>query len=226
MAPLRQPVDEVVAAVLLAPGHEAGVVPHSAREHRRVVFRADDGLRVGGLVFEPQDGVARFVGQDGADARSHAFGEAVVGRAASDVDHVHLPHASVPVAVGGVPLDALLFGVDQVGVFDTGDARMRGDERRGTEALLHRKGVGVDVHVDVEFLHHQARGEAADEVHLRSDRLPAFDQFRFGNDLPASPLILLGDLPVRFHSCFRLGSKGAKVIKRRGGKDGCRIGLI
>ena len=66
--PSGQPADEAVAAVRLAPGREAGIIPHSAGEYCRVIFRSDDGLRVGGFVFEPQNGVARLFGQDGADA--------------------------------------------------------------------------------------------------------------------------------------------------------------
>src|SRR5699024_4980304 len=184
-----QPADEIVAAVRLAPGKESGVIPHPAGEYRRIIFRPDDGFRIGSFVFEAQDGVARLFGQHGADARGHAFGETVVGRTAPDVYHVHFPHASVRVAEGGVPLDARFFRIDEVVVFHADDARMRGDARRRPEAVGDRNRIGIDVQVDVPVFHHQSRGEAADDVYLCSYRLPACDQLRFGDDFGCPPQV-------------------------------------
>jgi len=89
---------------------------------------------------------------------------------------------------------------------------MRGDSGRRPETLLYRQRIGVDVHVDVQLLHHQPRGEAADEVRLCSDCLPAFDQLRFGDYLPAPSLIGFGHLSVIFHCrCFLRGAKIWKI---------------
>ena len=165
------------------PGRKLRVAAHALCQNRPVIGDAGDLLFVGRFVFQTQDRLARLRGQHGRNTVGYPFEVPFPGRPFGQVDHVDLPQAAVLRGILHVPLEAVVFGVEQIGVFDLPDPRVSGDARQGGEAVADvQRGRGVDMQVDVEVLHQQSRAERAHQMGRGADRAPdGLDLQRFEN---------------------------------------------
>ena len=112
-----------------APANEIGVAADAVPQDGHVVFDACDFFRIGRFPLEPQDRLARFIGQGRRNASGHLFEVAVVAGAFLDMDHIQLPEFAFLVFVPSVPFEAPLYRRQQVAVFDSFDGRIGGKLR-------------------------------------------------------------------------------------------------
>ena len=109
------------------------------------------------------------------------------------MDQVDLPDPPVAVFVPGVPFEAAVLLVEQVGVLHPPDPGLRGDAGHGGKTIFDpQRGRGVDVQVDIRMLHQQPCSERSHHLGPRSDLLPRFAQPQVVEDCAGAALVGLG----------------------------------